>query len=158
MGLSVKLHVFVEAAHATNLLTRRLVTDIIIFLNGKPIWWYSKCQNTIESSTFGSEFVAMKIATEMVEGIRYKLRMMGVELDGPANVFGDNESVIKNVTRPESMLKKKHNSVAFHKVRESGAAGAIRVAHEPGVTNLSDMLTKILGPLKQKQCASCCMV
>jgi hypothetical protein len=42
---------------------------IIIFLNGAPIPWYLKRQNTIELSMFGSEFVAMKIATEMVEGI-----------------------------------------------------------------------------------------
>jgi hypothetical protein len=99
MGLLVQLNVFVDAAYATNLLRRRLVTGIIIFFE----WarrWYLKRQNTIESSMFCSEFVAMKIATEMVEGICYKLQMMGIQLDGPANIFGGNESDVKNKTRP----------------------------------------------------------
>jgi hypothetical protein len=49
---------------------------ILIFLNGASIRWYSKRQNMIESSTFGSEFVTMKIAMEMNAALRYKLRMM----------------------------------------------------------------------------------
>jgi hypothetical protein len=37
--------------------------------------WYSKRQNTVESSTFVSEFVVMRVAIEMIEGLRYyKLR------------------------------------------------------------------------------------
>jgi hypothetical protein len=58
---------FCDAAHATCLSTRRSTTGIIIFINGSPISWYSKRQNTIETSTFGSEFVALKIALEMME-------------------------------------------------------------------------------------------
>jgi hypothetical protein len=50
--------------------------------------------------------------------------MMGVQVDGPKYVFCDNESVVKNSTRPESMLKKKHNAIAYHRVREVQAAEA----------------------------------
>jgi hypothetical protein len=70
----------------------------------------------IESSTFGSEFVSMKIAMEMNAALRYKLRMMGVPIEGPSNTFGDNSSVVKNVTLPESTLHKRHNSIAYHTV------------------------------------------
>lgn len=52
--------------------------------------WYSKAQSTIESSTFGAEFVAAKIAVELVEGIQYKLWMFGIPIDGPVNTFVDN--------------------------------------------------------------------
>ena len=83
----------------------------------------------------------------MVEGLRYKLRMMGVGLNGPTNVFCDNESVVTNVTKPESTLKKKHNAIAYHRVREAQAAGTCRIAKEDGETNLADILTKCLpGP------------
>ena len=58
---------------------------------------------------FGSEFIAMKTAVEMIEGLRYKLWMMGIEINGSTNVFCDNESVVTNTMRPKSMLKKKHN-------------------------------------------------
>ena len=62
-------------------------------------------------------------------------------------MYCDNDSVVKNTTRPESALKKKNQAIAYHKARESIAAGIIRVAREPGDTNVSDMLTKLLpGP------------
>jgi hypothetical protein len=53
---------------------------------------------------FGSEFITMQIALEMNATLRYKLRMMGVPIEGASNTFGDNASVIKNVTLPESTL------------------------------------------------------
>ena len=115
-GKPVQINVFMDAAHVMDLVTRWLVTGILIFLMGALIRWYSKRQNTIESSTFRSEFVAAKIAVEMVEGLCYKLQMMGVPLDGPANCFCDSNSVVLNVTNLVSTLKKKHNSVAYHKV------------------------------------------
>ena len=60
------------------------------------IQWYTKKQATIEGAVFGAEFVAMKTGVETLRGIRYKLRMMGVEIDGPTYVYGDNQSVITN--------------------------------------------------------------
>jgi hypothetical protein len=73
--------------------------------------------------------------------------MMGVEVDGPTNVFCDNEAVVCNATRPESTLKKKHNAIAYHRAREAQAAGIVRIAKEDGVTNLADLFTKLLaGP------------
>ena len=68
--------------------------------------------------------------------------MFGVPMQGATNVFCDNESVVKNTTAPESTLKKKHAAISYHRVREAVAAKAIRIAHEPGDTNLADILTK----------------
>ena len=76
---------FCDANHAGNLVTRRSHTGILIYLNQAPITWYFKAQKTVETSTFGSEFVALRIAVELIEALRYKLRMMGVPLDGPTN-------------------------------------------------------------------------
>lgn len=83
----------------------------------------------------------------MIEGLRYKLRMMGIPVDGATNLFCDNESVVTSTVRPESTLKKKHNAIAYHRVREAQAANIVRVAWESTETNLADLLTKILpGP------------
>lgn len=101
----------------------------------------------MESFTFGSEFMAMKTAVDMIEGLRYKLRMVGVPIEGRANVFCDNDAVVKSVSNPESTLKKHHNSIAYHLCREAIASGTVRVAKEDGRTNLMDVLTKLLpGP------------
>ena len=156
-GKPVQISIFCDAAHATCHKTRRSTTGIVMFLNGAPISWYSKRQNTIESSVFGSEFVALKIAIEKNEALRYKLRMMGVPIEGPSNVFCDNKSVVTNTTIPQSMLQKKHNMVAYHKVRESVAMGAVRIAHEKGKSNLSDALTKFLPMPTFRKCCHCMM-
>ena len=52
-----------------------------------PIEWYSKKQGSIEAATFGSELMAMKTAAESNRGLRYKLRMMGVPIDGPMTLL-----------------------------------------------------------------------
>jgi hypothetical protein len=79
---------------------------------------------------------------EMIEGLRYKLCMMGIPIDGPTSVFCDNAAVVRNSTVPESVLKKKHNAIAYHRAREAVAAGTIRIAKEDGETNLSNLLMK----------------
>jgi hypothetical protein len=109
LGKPLQLNVFCDAAHADDLVTRRSTSGIIIFVNGTPIRWYSKRQNTVEGSTYGSEFIAMRIATEFIIALRNDLRMLGFPLVGPANLFCDNQSVVINSTVPTSMLKKKHN-------------------------------------------------
>ena len=86
----------------------------------------------------------MKIATEMIETMRYKLRMFGVPIDGSANVYCDNEAVYKNTSIPESTLKKKHHSIAYHRCREAVAARTIRAAKQGTEKNLADLFTKIL--------------
>jgi Reverse transcriptase (RNA-dependent DNA polymerase) len=144
LGNPVKISAFVDADHAGNLITRRSHTGILIYLNKAPIIWYSKRQNTVESSTFGSEFVAMRIAVDQIEALRYKLRMFGIPLDGPADVFCDNQSVVTSSSVPESMLAKKHNAICYHRVREAVASRMIRVAKEDTHTNLADILTKLL--------------
>lgn len=149
-GASLEISFFCDAAHATDLATRRSTTGILIFCNGAPIKWYTKKQNTIETSTYGSEFVALRIAVEMIEALRYKLRMLGVPIFGPANGFCDNQSVVINSTWPDSTLKKKHNAISYHKVRECIAAKVIRLAKESGVTNLADILTKTLSAPRSK--------
>ena len=59
------------------------------------------------------------------KGLRYKLRTMGVPMSGPSYLFGDNQSAISNTTAPETQLKKKSNSIAYHWVCESVASGEL---------------------------------
>lgn len=150
-GNPVKLTMFVDAAHAGNLVNRRSQTGLIIFINKAPIVWYGKRQGTVEASTFGSEFVALRVGMEMNEGLRYKLRMMGVPIVGPTNVLCDNKAVVDNSTLPESQLKKKHLSICYHYVRECCAKKAARIAFEATDSNLADLCTKVLGQSKRKE-------
>jgi len=68
-GLPVQMNVFVDANHAGNKLNRRSHTGILIYLNRSPTIWYSKAQKTVQTSTFGSEFVTLHVATELIKGL-----------------------------------------------------------------------------------------
>jgi hypothetical protein len=140
-----QITVFVDADHAHDVVTRRSVTGIILFINNTPVRWISKRQKTVETSTYESEMVAGRIAAELVLEYRYALRMLGVEIDGPAMMFGDNNAVIISTLIPSSQLKKKHNACAFHRIRECVAMQVIDFMHIPSVDNLADVLTKPLG-------------
>ena len=61
----VRIQTYVDANHSGNLAYRRWHTGIIIYINNAPIIWYLKRQNTVESSSFVSELVALRIATEL---------------------------------------------------------------------------------------------
>jgi hypothetical protein len=65
-GPRVRMTVYVDAHHAHDLVTRRSITGILVMLNNTPIRWISKRQKTVETSTYGSELVASRVATESV--------------------------------------------------------------------------------------------
>ena len=144
LGKPVNITCFVDADHAGNKVTRRSHSGIIIYVINAPIIWYSKRQNTVESSIFGSEIVAMKQAADMIEALIYKLRMFGVPIDSEARVLCDNETVVKIGSNPDARLTKKHNSIAFHRIRECVASKMILTYHDRGDSNLADILTKAL--------------
>jgi hypothetical protein len=130
--------------HAHDLVTRRSITGILFMLNNSPIRWISKRQKIVETSTYGSELVASRVATELILEVRFMLRSLGVALDGPALIIGDNMSVVLNTTALSSVLKKKHNAIAYHRVREAIAARIMRFAYIKSEENVSDVLTKRL--------------
>ena len=143
-GKDVYLRMFVDSKHAGDKRTRRSRTGFIIFLNMAPIVWFSKKQSTIEASVFGAECVAMKQGMECLQELRYKLRMMGVAVSGPSYIYGDNMSVIHNTQQPESMLKKKSNSICYHAICEAVAMGECLTGHVSTHDNPADICTKVI--------------
>ena len=143
-GKPVRTTTFKDANLMHDLTTGRSVTGCLHFINQTPVDWFSKRQGQVETATYGSEFVAARIATEQIMDLRYTLRMLGVPLDGPAWLFGDNQSVVTSSTIPHSQLAKRWNALSYHRVREAIAAGIIRFHHVDGKENPSDVLTKPL--------------
>ena len=108
----VRITVMVDADHAHDLVTRRSVTGLILYVNNTPVKWISKRQATIETSTYGSELAAMRIAVEQVIAYRYMLNMLGIPVEKKSFVLCDNNSVVQNTTLIGSTLKKKHCAVS----------------------------------------------
>eukprot|EP00957_Ditylum_brightwellii_P039743 3007819-Ditylum_brightwellii.AAC.1 len=105
---------------------------------------YSKYQNTVEVSTFGADFIAGHTCLETVEGLRFKLRMFGIPIDGSTCTMCDNSSVVNSAQRPESLLNKKHLSICWYRIRKVCVAGFICVGNIESKKNLSNLFTKLL--------------
>ena len=147
-GHPVTTHAYVDADHARDEATRRSHSGIVLYVNSSPVVWYSKKQTSVKTSTHGSETMATRIAVEMAESLRYKLRMFGIEVDGPTLIYCDNQSVVHNSQNPNSTLKKKHIAISFHKIREAVAAGIVEIHKVGTLHNLADLLTKPLSGVR----------
>ena len=143
-GFGFMRRVKVDADHAGDTVSRRSCTGFLVYLNSSLVYWHSKKQSCVESSSFGSEFIAMRQACEYLKGLEYKLRMMGIPCEGPAYIEGDNQSVLANTTIPESALKKKSSSICYHFVREGVARDKWRTGYVNTHQNEADLLTKQL--------------
>ena len=143
-GVGFTMRAKVDADHAADTMTRRSRTGFLVFLNSALIYWWSKKQTSVESSLFGSEFIAMKQCCEYLRGLHYRLRMLGILCDEPSFVYGDNQSVLANMTIPDSMLKKKSQSIVYHFVREGSARDEWRTTYVNTHENEADLLTKPL--------------
>ena len=101
------------------LATGKSLTGCLHFVNKTFVDWYSKKQATVETATYGSEFVAAETATEQIMDIRQTLRNLGEPIDSRSYLFCDNRSVITSVTLPHSTLTKHDNILAFLRDRET---------------------------------------
>ena len=154
-GQELTILCFVDANHAGNSVTQRSHTGILIFVQKAPILWSLKRQNTVETSTFGSEMVAMQIAKEMIVALRYKLRMFRLPINGPARVYCNNQGAVKNTSIRSLTLAKKHNSIKYHTIQEAVAARIMTVFKEDTETNLADLFTKVLSRKIRNNMLSC---
>ena len=90
--------------------TRRSRTGFLVFVYNALIYWHSTRQTSVETSQFGSEFMAIKYGTGCVHGLRYKLRMMGINID----VHGDNQFLLAKMAAPGYKLNKSNTTVYHH--------------------------------------------
>ena len=143
-GVGFTIVAKVDADHASDTVTRRSRTGLLVYLNCSLVHWWSKKQTSIESSSFGAKFIAMKQCCEYLRGLRYKLHTMGIPCDQPSHIYGENQSVLANTTMPDSTLKKKSQSIAYHFVHEGSIRGEWRTAYMNTHDNKADLLTKLL--------------
>ena len=123
------MHAKVDADHATDTVSHHSRMGFLICLNCALIYWSSKKQTPVESSSSGSEFVTMKQHCGYVRGLRYKICMIGVPCEGPTYIMGDNQSMLATSSIPDSVLRKKGQSIAYHFVCEGAVCDEWRTSY-----------------------------
>ena len=142
LGKHVQTTHYVDANLHHDLATGKAVTAVLHFLNQTPIDAYTKRQSTVETATYGSEFVAARTAVDQIIDIRTTLRYLGVPIREMSYRFGDNRSVVTSSTIPNSTISKRHHLASYHRVREAIAAKFISFHWKDGKSNPADILSK----------------
>ena len=145
LGNLVIMTSFMDANLMHDVMSGRSVTGIIHFFNKTPIEWYTRKQPSVATATFGSEFIAARTATEQIMEMRLVLRYLGVPIDGPTYLFGDNKSVVDSCAMPHGKIHKRHLILSYHRVREAIASKIIRFLHIYGKSNPADIMSKAWG-------------
>ena len=141
-GKHVTTTTYVDANLHHDQVTGKAVTACLHMVNATPSHWHTKRQATVETATFGSEFVAARIATDQIIDLRYTLMYLGVPVRSKSYMFGDNKSVVDSASIPTSTLSKKSTLASYHRVREAIAAGYIQFNWKDGKSNPADILSK----------------
>ena len=127
LGKTVTTTTTVDASLTHCLATGRSGTGCWHFANHTPIDSSSKRQATVETTTYGSEFVASKTSTEQIIDLRHTLRYLGVPIKTNSYLFRDNRSVVTSSTLPHSTLGKRHNILAYHQLWEAIASKILHI-------------------------------
>ena len=97
-SLWVHLLILINAGYY---ITQSSRTDFLVYMNSDPIYWIPTNQTSVETSSLRYEFCAMRLCTEYLHGLRYRMIIMGIPCGGLAYVYGENQSVLLNTTIPE---------------------------------------------------------
>ena len=142
LGKHVQTTHYVDDNLHHDLATGKAVTAVLHFLNQTPIDAYTKRQSTVETATYGSEFVAARTAVDQIIDIRTTLQYLGVLIRDKNYMFGNNRSVVTSSTIPNSTISKRHYLASYHRVREAIAAKYISFHWKDGKSNHADILSK----------------
>ena len=149
LGRRVITTTYLHANLLHDIVTGKSVTAILHFVNTTPTDWFLKRQATVETATYGSEFVAAKTTTEQIMD-RNTLRYLGVPIMNKAYMFGNNKSVVMSSTILQSILNKRHNMLSYHRVREAIATKILKIHWCSSSQNRSDRLCKHWDYMKVK--------
>jgi len=144
LGEELDVNIFFDSDLGHDRKTGRSISGIIVYVGNTPIIWKPRQQGAVQTSTYGAELCAMRMAVEEAITIRYMLRSFGIHVSSPTSTMGDNEGTIITATTPECALKKKHVALSYHFVREQTAVGIINPQKIDGKDNVADLLTKAL--------------
>jgi hypothetical protein len=141
----LQLSGYVDAAHATDLITRRSITGLAFMFCGGPIAYKSKIQPTVSTSSTEAEFIAAVHAAKISKYLRSILSEMGYVQTDPTPLYEDNAAAILMINAKRPTSRSRHVDIQHFAIQEWKANNEIILLHIPGIINIADALTKSLG-------------
>jgi hypothetical protein len=135
---------YADADYAGDKETRRSTTGVVFLLNGAAITWQSKLQPTVSASTTEAEYQAAGAGAREGLWLRKLLPELGMQINGPLVIFGDNDAALSLTKNHMSTPRSKHIDVIHHFARERVESGEVVFQRVDSADNVADILTKPL--------------
>ena len=142
LGKRIITTTFLDVNLLHDIITGKSITAVLHFVNTTPTDWFPKRHATVETATYGSEFLATETATEQIMDLRNALRYLVVPIMAKPYMFGDNKSVVTRSTIHQLIFNKRHNMLSYHRVRKAIAAKILEFHWCSSDQNKSDILGK----------------
>src|SRR5262249_17029316 len=115
----------------------------LFILGGAAVSWGSKKQGCVARYTQEAEYIACSMATTHAVWIRRFLTDIDLGLvEGPIEMYCDNQAAISLIYSVANNSKGKHIEVQYHYIRDIVEKGEIKVTYIPTSDMLADPLTK----------------
>jgi hypothetical protein len=137
---------YTDSDYATDSTNGKSVSGMVFMMNGGPVCWKSKQQDTVATSTCEAELIAANVGAREALWFRKLLPELGVDLQGPIVVKGDNECCITLTKHPVLSAKSKHIRQKHFFAREVSDLNEVKFSYVHTSLNLADILTKACAP------------
>jgi len=98
----------------------------------------------MQSST-EAELIAANAAAKVTKYLRFILHELGYAQNEPTPIYEDIDSAISIVNHNRPTDRSRHVKIRYFALQHWHLVKDIILIHLPGVVNLADMLTKVLG-------------
>ena len=148
---------FLDAAHATELKTRRSVTGFVPLFCHAAIAWKSGVQPVVATSLTEAEFCAGATCAKAAKCLRCVLHQLEALRPGPTPLCVDNQAAIAMVNEDRPTPRARHIDIQHFAIQEWRKRGIVTLRHIPGIINPSDAATKPLGWVLHRRHVLCMM-
>jgi hypothetical protein len=137
---------FTDSDYGTDCTNGKSVTGMVFMLNGGPVCWKSKQQDTVATSTMEAELIAATVVAKEAMWLRKLMPELGVHLQGPILVKGDNQGALNLIKHPVLSTKSKHIRQMHFYAREVSDLNEVKFSYIHTTENLADIFTKACIP------------
>ena len=141
----MQLNVYVDAAHVTDVKTRRSISGLVATINGTTIAYRAKWQTTVATSSTEAEFIAAVTAGKISKHLRFILDELGLKQSGPTAICEDNSAAILMANAGKPTERSRHIDIQYFALQEWVKNDMVKLFHIPVVANPVDSMKKALG-------------
>ena len=123
---------------------RKSISAYVFCLGDAAVSWKTKKQNSVALSSVEAEYMAMCQAAKEAVWLTGLLEDLGIDLEAPPVVYGDNQGALALAQNPVFHPRSKHIDIQYHYTRELVQSQRITIKYIPTNVMLADALTKAL--------------